>query len=103
MVRTLFPWRAEPEPMNWLKSTMEVPFQVIAVLLLIMRRSRNRIARFMNRPKVKLLYQAAIMATTLAWLVIWLFAGGENGQRLNDAVRELWGGFAQKTEGPPPP
>ena len=67
-----------------------MPFRVIVAVMENFSRTRKRVGDFVKRPRIANTLKYGMMLTLLAWLVIALIFKGDEGNRLTDAVNNLW-------------
>jgi len=79
---------------NWLKNYLTAPWRVLGrVLVWLMNTfnaNRSWLAGRMARPWARAVYQWAVFATFIAWIVIWTFGDDEYRNRLTETVKTLW-------------
>lgn len=73
-----------------LKAYFRAPFVMIVWVMETYAKNRARLRTFMKEPRNAKIFKVAVVITALAWLVIALMANEQQGQRLTDAVKNLW-------------
>ena len=76
--------------LEYLIEMQRMPFRVIVAVMENFSRNRKRIRDFIRRPRIANTLKYGMMLTLLAWLVIALIFKGDEGNRLTDAVNNLW-------------
>jgi hypothetical protein len=86
--------------LDWLRELYATPLRLLASLMEIYTANRGRLKAWMAKPRVTRVFRALVLLTALAWLLIFLFAGDEHGERLDQAFKEL--GSYRPIPGEPP-
>lgn len=73
---------------NWLKLLFGPSLWLIGFFYRSYTANRDRLARLMARPWVSVAFKTVVVATFLAWILIWLFASDESRTRLTDTIKE---------------
>jgi Flp pilus assembly pilin Flp len=76
--------------LEYLIEMQRMPFRAIVAVMENFNRNRKRIRDFVRRPRIANTLKYGMMLTLLAWLVIALIFKGDEGNRLTDAVNNLW-------------
>jgi len=88
------------EALKRLKHFYLTPFRAIAATFRLFSRNRDRVRRFVRRPKVANALKMAMLVTVLLWLAIAFLNRDKDDSRLNDALQGLWSKTAGGEQGP---
>jgi hypothetical protein len=75
--------------LEWLRELYATPLRLLAAAMELYVANRNRLKAWLARPRVAAWMRGLVLLTALAWLLIFLFAGDEHGERLDRAFEEL--------------
>ena len=75
--------------LDWLRELYATPLRMLAAVMETYVANRQRLKTWMAKPRVAMWFRTVVMLTALAWLLIFLFAGDEHGERLDRAFEEL--------------
>lgn len=76
--------------MKWLRAYFSVPFKALAIVVRIYQANRGWLEARLARQHAARLVKGFLALTLLVWLAIWLFAGEDSRQALNQALQSLW-------------
>ena len=83
--------------MSSLKEMYLLPFKALAAATRVFIHNRIRTKAFISKPKLAKIAKYSMLATLLVWLLIALLTRGENDERLNEAMKDLWSKTSSET------
>ena len=72
-----------------LRKLFVIPARLVVFVMETFAANRGRLKAFMAKPGVARGFQAVVLLTALAWLLIALFAPDHHGERLDNALEDL--------------
>ena len=85
--------------MEWLRAYLSVPFKVLAKILAtvvrVFRFNRAWLEARLARNSAAGTLKVIILVTVVAWFLIWLFAGDDYRNNLNQALESWFSGFGK--------